>query len=85
MPLFQIKDLYRSIQLGGYSVAMPAELSETLFSPTTLLWLVVVGVSVALLFGSMNRRRTRLTQSLRDYVDHSQDGATKRRDERPDD
>jgi hypothetical protein len=54
---------------------MPAEASETLFSPTTWLWLVAVVVSAAVLFGSMNRRRTRLTESLRDYVEQNQPGA----------
>ncbi len=29
------------MDLGGYSVAMPVEASETLFSATTLLWIVV--------------------------------------------
>jgi hypothetical protein len=47
---------------------MPSEASETLFSPTTWLWLVAAVASAAVLFGSMNRRRTRLTETLRDYV-----------------
>ncbi len=53
---------------------MPVEASEVLFSPTTLLWLVVSVVAAAILFGSINRRRSRLTGTLRDYVDRSQEG-----------
>ena len=56
------------MHLGGYSVAMLADVSETLFSTTTLLWLAVAATSAAILFGSMNRRRSQLTESLRDYV-----------------
>ncbi len=46
---------------------------ETLFSPTTLLWLVVSAIAVAILFGSINRRRSRLTETLQDYVDRHQE------------
>jgi beta-lactamase regulating signal transducer with metallopeptidase domain len=45
---------------------------ETLFSPTTLLWLVGAAIAVAILIGSINRRRSRLTETLRDYVDRNQ-------------
>jgi hypothetical protein len=54
---------------------MPSEASETLFSPTTWLWLVAAVASAAVLFGSMNRRRTRLTETLRDYVQQNQPDA----------
>jgi hypothetical protein len=54
---------------------MPIEASESLFSPTPWLWLVAAVASAAILFGSMNRRRTRLTESLRDYVEQNQPGA----------
>ncbi len=53
---------------------MPVEASETLFSPTTLLWLVVSAMAAVVLFGSINRRRSRLTETLRDYVDQKQEG-----------
>jgi beta-lactamase regulating signal transducer with metallopeptidase domain len=59
---------------GGYSVAMPVEASETLFSATTLLWIVVSVMAAIFLLGSINRRRSRLTESLRGYVDQKQDG-----------
>ena len=62
------------MDLGGYSVAMPVEASETLFSATTLLWIVVSVMAAILLLGSINRRRSRLTESLRDYVDQKQEG-----------
>ena len=42
---------------------------ETLFSAPSLLWLVISVFAVAILFGSINRRRSRLTETLRDYVD----------------
>ena len=57
---------------------MPA---ETLISPTTLLWLVVSAIAVAILIGSINRRRSRLTETLRDYVDRNQEAG---REARPD-
>jgi hypothetical protein len=47
-------------------------LVETLFSPTTLLWLAVSAIAVATLFGSIHRRRSRLTDTLHDYVDRQQ-------------
>ena len=62
------------MDLGGYSVTMPVEASETLFSATTLLWIVVSVMAAILFFGSINRRRSRLTESLRDYVDQKQEG-----------
>ena len=52
---------------------MALDLSETLFSPTTLLWLIVSLAAAAILFGSINRRRSRLTDALRGYVDRNQD------------
>jgi hypothetical protein len=51
---------------------MSLEVNESLFSPTTLLWFVAAVACTAALFGSMNRRRSRLTESLREYVDHNQ-------------
>ncbi len=51
---------------------MDASISESVFTPATLLWVVAVLIAVSLLFGSINRRRVRLTESLRDYVDETQ-------------
>jgi heme exporter protein D len=41
---------------------------------TTLLWLAVSLTAAAILFGSVNRRRSRLTESLREHVDRNQQG-----------
>ena len=68
------KHAYREKDPGGYSVAMPTDASETLFSVPNLLWFVVSAIAAILLLGSMNRRRSRLTQSLREYVDQNKDG-----------
>ena len=65
---------YREKDSGGYSVAMPADASETLFSAMNILWFVVSVIAATLLVGSIHRRRSRLTQSLRNYVDQNQDG-----------
>ena len=53
---------------------MPVEASETLFSPNNPAVVVVSVMAAVLLFGSINRRRSRLTESLRDYVDRNQEG-----------
>ena len=53
---------------------MSFDASETLFSAQTLLWLAVSVVAALLLLGSINRRRSRLTDSLRQYVDKNQQG-----------
>ena len=58
--------------LGGYPDAMSFDASETLFSGQALLWAAASVVAALLLFGSMNRRRSRLTESLRDFVDKNQ-------------
>ncbi len=56
-------------------------LVETLFSPTTLLWLIGSAMAVAILLGAINRRRTRLEETLRNYVDrHQQAGDSERSD-----
>lgn len=54
---------------------MPLDASETLFSTQTLLWLAGSAVAALLLFGSISRRRSRLIDTLREYVDQNQDGA----------
>lgn len=53
---------------------MPLEASQSLFSSTTLLWLVVSLIAAAVLFGVIHRRSSQLTESLRDYVDRNQKG-----------
>lgn len=63
------KDAYSRWAGGGYPVPMPL---EDLFSPTVLLWLVVSAMAVLILLGSINRRRARLTETLREYVDRQQ-------------
>lgn len=52
---------------------MPLDASETLFSTQTLLWLAGSAVAALLLFGSINRRRSRLADTLREYVDQNQE------------
>ncbi|WP_145174859.1 hypothetical protein [Rubripirellula lacrimiformis] len=56
---------------------MPADFVESLFAPNTILWLVGSAMAAAILFGSLNRRRNRLTDSLREYVDENQPAAKK--------
>ena len=48
---------------------------EDLFSPTVLLWLIASAMAVVILLGSIHRRRTRLTETLREYVDRQQPDA----------
>ena len=62
--------------MGGYSVSMVV---ETLFSPASLLWLVASVIAVAVLLASVSRRRSRLTESLRDYVDQRRENGTDRK------
>ncbi|MCG8651625.1 MAG: hypothetical protein MI861_17420 [Pirellulales bacterium] len=50
---------------------MLLDASEMPLSSQTLLWLVGSTIAAVLLFGSMNRRRSRLIDSLRDYVDRN--------------
>lgn len=54
---------------------MPVDINESLFSATTLLWLVVAVMAAVILFGSLHRRRSQLTSTLRDYVDQNQGGS----------
>jgi len=51
---------------------MLVETSESIFSPLTLLWLAAAAIAALILFGSMHRRKSGLTDSLRQYVDQSQ-------------
>ena len=54
---------------------MSFDASETIFSAQTLLWLAASVIAALLLFGSINRRRNRLTDSLREYVDKNKQRA----------
>ena len=47
---------------------MSLEFSESFLSPNMLLWMASAVMGAVLLFGLMNRRRTKLTDSLREYV-----------------
>ena len=40
----------------------------SLLTPANLLWFVASVVAVTLLFGSMNQRRTKLTETLKNFV-----------------
>ena len=50
---------------------MSVDLSGSILSPSLLLWLAGVLLAAILLLSLMNRRRTKLTESLRDFVDQS--------------
>ena len=49
-----------------------ATISDAISSPTTLLWALAVLIAATLLFGAINRRRDRLTSSLKEFVDKNQ-------------
>jgi beta-lactamase regulating signal transducer with metallopeptidase domain len=51
---------------------MIAQASQLLLSPSNLLWLVGSMIAITLVFGALNRRRARLTESLREFVDRTQ-------------
>ncbi|MGI9467219.1 MAG: hypothetical protein ACR2OA_08870 [Rubripirellula sp.] len=48
---------------------MSVDLNETILSPSVLLWLGSVLIAAILMLSLMNRRRTNLTDSLREFVD----------------
>tara|TARA_R110002049_G_scaffold4601_5_gene32744 strand:- start:1040005 stop:1040202 length:198 start_codon:yes stop_codon:yes gene_type:complete len=50
---------------------MISQAGETLFSPTMLLWLAASLLAAVLLIGAASRRKAKLTESLRDYVDQN--------------
>ncbi len=77
----EAQQAYPEKGVRGYPVAMSFNVGETLLSPQMLLWLAASGAAALLLFGSINRRRSRLTDSLRGYVGKKQKG---RHDSRPD-
>lgn len=60
---------YPNSPVSGYSVIMSVDLSQSFLSPSMLLWLSSVLVAVFLMLSLMNRRRTKLTDSLREFVD----------------
>lgn len=60
---------YPNSHLCGYPIAMSVVLSESILSPTLLLWLGGVLIAAVLMLSLMNRRRTNLTDSLREFVD----------------
>jgi len=47
---------------------MSLQFSESFLSPNMLLWMASAVIGAVLLLGLMNRRRTKLTESLREYV-----------------
>ncbi len=50
---------------------MIADFSDSVLTPATILWVITALIAATLLFGSINRRRTKLTETLRDYVDQN--------------
>jgi preprotein translocase subunit SecG len=54
------------------SGSLLANISASILTPATILWMVAAFVATTLVFGAINRRRGRLTDSLTDYVDHNQ-------------
>ena len=46
-------------------------ISESILSPTSVLWVFAAVIAAAILFGSINRRRAHLTDSLREFVDQN--------------
>lgn len=62
---------YPNSHLCGYPIAMSVVLSESILSPTLLLWLGGVLIAAVLMLSLMNRRRTNLTDSLREFVDQN--------------
>ena len=56
-------------------MTMIAQASETIFSPHLLLWLFATALATLWLIGAAGRRRARLTESLRTYVEQQQGAA----------
>ncbi|MCP4886771.1 MAG: hypothetical protein GY904_09180 [Planctomycetaceae bacterium] len=54
---------------------MSEGVNQLLFSPMVLLWLAGSAVAVLILLGDVNRRRSGLTDSLRDYANRSVSGS----------
>ena len=60
---------YPTSPVSGYPIDMSADLNESILSPSVLLWLGSVLIAAILMLSLMNRRRTNLTDSLREFVD----------------
>tara|TARA_R110002073_G_scaffold157241_14_gene312649 strand:- start:22817 stop:23017 length:201 start_codon:yes stop_codon:yes gene_type:complete len=56
---------------------MFAEISQIRLSPPVVLWLVFSLIAAMLLFSGLHRRRSRLTDALRSFVQRSQDAGSK--------
>ncbi|MDG2220307.1 MAG: hypothetical protein P8L85_02945 [Rubripirellula sp.] len=54
---------------------MSEGVNQLLFSPMVLLWLAGSAVAVLILLGTGNRRRSGLTNSLREYANRSGSGS----------
>jgi len=64
---------YRQRGLGEYPGEMQlSQVTEMLVSPATALWLIVAVIAAVLLVGSLTRRRTGLTDGLREFVSRQQ-------------
>jgi hypothetical protein len=50
---------------------MIADLSDSILTPANILWLISAVIAATLLFGSINRRRSKLTNTLKAYVDRN--------------
>ncbi len=60
---------YHRWWLGEYSGGMLwSQATEMLFSPTTALWLAVAALAAVTLTSSLSRRRTGLSDALREFV-----------------
>ena len=64
-----MEQAYPNSPVSGYPISMSADLNESVLSPNVLLWLGSVLIAVILMFSLMNRRRTNLTESLREFID----------------
>lgn len=62
---------YPNSRVCGYPIPMSVDLSESILSPTLLLWLGGVLIAAVLMLSLMNRRRTNLSDSLREFVNQN--------------
>jgi hypothetical protein len=49
-----------------------ADIPDSILTPSLILWALAALIAASLLFGAINRRRGKLTDALRDYVDRNQ-------------
>ncbi len=54
--------------ISGFTLA---DISGSILTPANILWLVAALIAAIFVFGSINRRRQRLTDTLRQYVDEN--------------